>query len=144
MQQSLLGSAGLQIDGAKGRACARSQDLLVGLIRLMLQGGFDPRHELPHLLVATFELLPGRICDGVEQVECRGERQACVFAHQRIRQRQHPARHRRRLSTHPELLDGLLHQPRCRGEVSGGKRMGNGLGPLPLGLIKVGGPAVQE
>ena len=73
MQQGLLGSADLQIDGAKGGACACSKDLLVGLIRLMLQGGFDPRHELPHLLVAPFALLPGGLCDGVEQVERRGE-----------------------------------------------------------------------
>src|SRR5205807_5922285 len=57
---------------------------------------------------------------------------------------QHPASDLCRLSTQPELLDGLLHEIRRHGVVRGLESMGNGLGPLSLGLIKAGGPAVQD
>ena len=89
-------------------------------------------------------LLTGRLHDRGEQVERSGEQQARRFARQNLGQRQHPARYRRRLSTQPELLDGLLHQPRRRGVVSSLEGMSNGLGPLSLCLIKAGGPAVQD
>src|SRR6266567_7574525 len=67
-----------------------------------------------------------------------------MFARLNLGQRQHPARYRRRLSTQPELLDGLLHQPRRRGVLSGLEGMGNSRGPLSLCLIKAGGPVVQD
>src|SRR2546425_12221296 len=86
----------------------------------------------------------GRLHDRGEQVERRGEQQARMFARQPSWQRQHPARDRCRLSTQPELFDGVLHEIRRRGVVSGLESMGNGLGPLSLGLIKAGGPAVQD
>ena len=70
---------------------------------------------------------PGGQGDSVEQVEGGREQQARVLAHQRLGQRQHPARHRRGLPMDPELLDRLLHQTSGGGEVSGGKPVGNGL-----------------
>src|SRR5207245_11215175 len=86
----------------------------------------------------------GRVHRRVAQVERRGEQQARMVVRLPIWQRQHPAGHRRRLSTQPELLDGLLHEIRRRGVVRGLESMGNGLGPLSLGLIKAGGPVVQD
>src|SRR5258707_7014079 len=82
--------------------------------------------------------------DGVDKLDLRGQWQARMFARQNLGQRQHLARYRCRLSTQPELLDCLLHQPRRRGVVSGLEGMSNGLGPLSLCLIKAGGPAVQD
>src|SRR5260370_40966412 len=67
-----------------------------------------------------------------------------MFARLLLWQCQHPACDRCRLSTQPELLDGVLHQPRRHGVVRGLESMGNGLGPLSLCLIKAGGPAVQD